>query len=332
MKADLPTNNILEVSGVTVDFPQHKRGLRRPLPFRALTSVDLQVKAGETVGLVGESGSGKSTLARVVLGLQRAVTGTVLIDGKSVPVDGGAFPLALRKVVQLVFQDPFASLNPALSIGDLVGEGLELHFGLTGSARTKRIHELLDAVKLPRDYGGRRPAQLSGGQRQRVVLARALAVEPKLLILDEPVSSLDATTQRQVVSLLRELQDDLGVSYLFVGHDLGLINEISNRVVVLYQGAVMETGGARDLWDSPRHPYTQALMAAVPIADPDVQAHKREQRRMIVDGRPFAPPSPVGCPFSLRCPLATAECAQVAPTLREVSPSVSVACHHVTNA
>jgi peptide/nickel transport system ATP-binding protein len=324
---------LLSVQGVSVDFARPRRRLTRPAPFRAVNRVDLDVFSGETVGLVGESGSGKTTLTRVILGLQRATEGTVSVDGHVLALTGRNYPYQLRKVVQVVFQDPFGSLNPSMSVGELIGEGIGLHLGVHGSERSAMVHELLDAVRLPREFFDRRPGQLSGGQRQRVALARALAPRPKLLLLDEPVSSLDAMTQRQVVELLGDLQRDLGVAYLFVGHDLGLINEISNRVVVLYQGQVMESGPSQEIWNNARNPYTQALMSAVPVADPDVQAVRRRDRvaRMaaLQDSVGPASFSVTGCPFASRCPHVTEVCRSTVPELRRISAEVSVACHHV---
>ncbi len=330
------SESLLSVSGVSVDFPRPRRGLTRPPAFRALDDVSLRVGVGETVGLVGESGSGKSTLTRVILGLQRAVGGTVAVDGVPVPLDGGRFPMSLRSVVQVVFQDPFASLNPAMTIEALIGEGVALHHGLRGDALRARVHALLDAVRLPRALASRRPTELSGGQRQRVSMARALGPTPKLLLLDEPVSSLDASTQRQIVTLLAELQRELGVAYLFVGHDLGLINEICRNVVVLYQGRVMESGTAEQLWTAAANPYTQALLGAVPVPDPEVQAARR-LRRIALDAtigvagageRTPSTPGFDGCAFASRCPRVSDVCRTTTPKLRAHTENVEVACHH----
>jgi oligopeptide/dipeptide ABC transporter ATP-binding protein len=330
------SDSLLSVSGVSVDFARPRRGLTRPPEFRALDDVSVRVGVGETVGLVGESGSGKSTLTRVILGLQRAVAGTVVVDGINVPIDGGRFPAHLRSVVQVVFQDPFASLNPAMTIEALIGEGVALHHGIRGDALRARVFELLDAVRLPRAFASRRPTELSGGQRQRVSMARALGPTPKLVLLDEPVSSLDATTQRQIVSLLGELQRELGVAYLFVGHDLGLINEICRNVVVLYQGRVMESGTAGQLWSAAANPYTQALLAAVPVPDPSVQALRRRQRlafdatvgSAMLAERTLATPGFVGCAFAGRCPRVADVCRTTTPKLRAHTDQVEVACHN----
>jgi oligopeptide/dipeptide ABC transporter ATP-binding protein len=327
-------HDILRIENVRVEFSRPRRGFRQPTPFVALDNVGLHIGANETVGLVGESGSGKTTLTRVILGLLRPVTGTAVIDGHQLDLRSGGYPQALHRTVQVVFQDPYSSLNPAMTVGDLIGEGITLHFGIKGSQRAQQVNELLDAVRLPRHMATRRPTQLSGGQRQRVSLARALAPRPRLLLLDEPVSSLDAMTQRQVVELLAQLQQERGVAYLFVGHDLGLINEISDRVVVLYQGRLMESGSAAHVWNRPAHPYTQGLMAAVPVADPIAQQARRAARRNNhepTELREIAGQVPLaGCSFAPRCAIATDRCQTEAPTWRQLSesPSTMVACHH----
>jgi oligopeptide/dipeptide ABC transporter ATP-binding protein len=323
-------NPILSATGITVEFPGRRQGLAGKQSFRALDGVDLHVGTGETVGLVGESGSGKSTMTRVILGLQRTIAGTLTIDGTSVPLNGRKFPQALRRTVQVVFQDPFTSLNPSMTIEALVGEGLSLHLGLKGSVRTQRVEELLESVRLPRTFASRRPSELSGGQRQRVALARAIAVEPKLLLLDEPVSSLDATTRREIVALLADLRSRSDVAFLFVGHDLGLISEISDRTVVLYRGKVMESGPSSTLWVSPKHPYTDDLMAAVPVADPALQLQRRQQRAERITNVNAATVTSNGCVYAPRCRIAAELCHQSAPQL-VAAGSAQVACHQPLN-
>jgi oligopeptide/dipeptide ABC transporter ATP-binding protein len=321
---------VVDAAGITVEFAGPRRG-PKAAQFRALSGVDLQVFPGETVGLVGESGSGKSTLTRVILGLQPAVAGRLTVDGCEVAVNGRGYPRSLRSAVQVVFQDPFASLNPSMSVASLIGEGLVLHRGLRGAEVAAEVHALLEAVRLPSSFASRRPAELSGGQRQRIALARAIAVRPKLLLLDEPVSSLDATTRRDMVALLRDLRDSFRMAYLFVGHDLGLISEISTRTVVLYQGRVMEEGPSAEVLSRPAHPYTDDLVAAVPIADPDRQAERRRHRlAMQTSDVNVVPRGPInhqsgskGCMYALRCRLATTACTDAVPDLRAVSPDTA---------
>jgi oligopeptide/dipeptide ABC transporter ATP-binding protein len=324
---------LLEARGIVVEFRSPRRGLTRLEPLRALDQVDLEIHRGETVGLVGESGSGKSTLARVILGLQPAISGTLTIDGQPVPINAKRYPKLLRRQVQVVFQDPFTSLNPSMSVAALIGEGLALHGGLSGEPQHTRVNELLEAVKLPIAFATRRPNELSGGQRQRVALARAIAVGPSLLLLDEPVSSLDATTRREIVTLLAELQQRYNMAYLFVGHDLGLISEISDRTVVLYRGKVMEAGPSRSVWGKPAHPYTDDLLSAVPIPDPLAQRLRRQHRNALGDVDRPAGVMGGGCSYSSRCRFATEQCANPPHLLQLHSPpeapsGVAVACHH----
>jgi oligopeptide/dipeptide ABC transporter ATP-binding protein len=320
---------LLDVRGVSVTFPAARARLRRRPGVPALRDVSVQVGVGETVGLVGESGSGKSTLVRVVLGLQRADAGQVHVGGVALPVrDLGRYPRTLRKDVQVLFQDPYAALNPSMTVDALVGEGLALHLGLRGAARSARTASLLDAVGLAAGLAQRFPRELSGGQLQRVALARALAPEPRLLVLDEPVSSVDVATAGQVVELLARLQRERGLGYLFVAHDLGLVERASHRAVVLYRGRVMESGPAGALWAEPRHPYTQALLAAVPVADPAVQARRRAQRRALTGG--LVPPLPPDglCPFRHRCPRRGDACDQAFPPPVPASDGTVAHCHH----
>jgi oligopeptide/dipeptide ABC transporter ATP-binding protein len=323
---------LLHAQGIVVEFPGPRRGLNRPAPVRALDQVDLSIRRGETVGLVGESGSGKSTLARVILGLQPTIAGTLTIQGRAVPTNGKRYPKALRRQVQVVFQDPYTSLNPSMSVAALIGEGLQLHAGITGTHLQVRVNELLEAVRLPAAFASRRPSELSGGQRQRVALARAIAVEPSLVLLDEPVSSLDATTRREIVSLLGELQLQYNMAYLFVGHDLGLISEISNRTVVLYRGKVMEEGPSGAVWSAPNHPYTDDLLSAVPIPDPHAQKMRREQRSAQSESE-LSQLFPGGCIYAPRCRFATDKCS-TPPQLLQLNSNfgpdtdVAVSCHH----
>ncbi|MGF1663423.1 MAG: oligopeptide/dipeptide ABC transporter ATP-binding protein [Kineosporiaceae bacterium] len=329
------SGSVLEVAGLGVRFPARAWSGRAPV--RALSGVDLRVADGEVVGLVGESGSGKTTLARVVLGLQRASEGRAWFRGRELPVRGGRYPRDVRRHLQVVLQDPYASLNPAMDVEDLVGEGAGLHLGLRGRARRARVLDLLAQVGLPADLAARYPRDLSGGQRQRVALARALATRPELLVLDEPVSSVDVSTREQIVDLLERLRAEHGLSYLMIAHDLGLVRRTCRRAVVLYRGELMEAGPSEVLWAAPRHPYTQALLAAVPVPDPAVQAARRAAREAAREAAlPPAPPAPQaaaardrpdeGCVFRQRCPRRSPVCETRPPT--SLVGDVTVRCHH----
>jgi peptide/nickel transport system ATP-binding protein len=324
---------VLEVLDVDVSFVGRRRTpWSKPTPRPALQGVSLAVRPGETVSLVGESGSGKTTLTRVVLGLQAADAGWVRINGEFVPLDGRSFPSHLRRHVQVVFQDPFASLNPSMTVGQLVGEGLREHRVVPASQHHRAVVELLDSVGLSESFANRYPRELSGGQRQRVSIARALAPQPKLLLLDEPMSSLDATTQAQILALLQQLQRDVGLAYLLVSHDIGLVRRISDRVVVLYQGKVMETGPAQAVWDNPRHPYTQLLEACVPVADPDALSRsQRAARRVRFEAnRLDVSVAQHGCAFVSRCPSALAQCSVEEPPSIVSDHGAVARCHALT--
>jgi peptide/nickel transport system ATP-binding protein len=292
----------------------------------AVDGVDLEVAAGQTVGLVGESGCGKTTLARTVLRLVDPVAGRVVLRGEDVTTASGRRLRAVRRGMSMVFQDPYASLNPRMSVGDVVAEPLRIA-GASGADGRRRVHELLEQVGLDGEVAARLPAELSGGQRQRVAIARALALRPALLVLDEPVSSLDVSVQAQVAALLDELQRDLGLAYLFIAHDLALVRQLSDRVAVMYLGKVVETGTREQVYERPTHPYTQSLLSAVPVPDP---ARRDRTARLVLAGDvpdPVDPPS--GCRFRTRCWRATPECAAVEPALvvRAGSDHPS-ACHH----
>jgi oligopeptide/dipeptide ABC transporter ATP-binding protein len=325
---------VLSVRDIEVVFPGPRSlSMRRGAGVVALRECSLDVWAGQTVSLVGESGSGKTTLTRVMLGLQQATRGTLAVAATEVRLDGQHFPAELRRRVQVVFQDPYASLNPAFTVHRLVAEGLIEHRIVERSAVDDRVGELLTAVGLDPSFGSRYPRQLSGGQRQRVSIARALAPEPSVLLLDEPVSSLDVSTQAQILELLADLQERLGLAYLFVSHDLGLVKRISHHAVVLYKGRVMESGPAAAVWGSPRHPYTQLLDASVPVAsvDPDVK-RRRDERRASLDVRNAAPAAPAaaGCVFVDRCPTAMDVCRRLDPPTVSFADGAQVACHAVS--
>jgi oligopeptide transport system ATP-binding protein len=290
----------------------------------AVDGVSFTVDRGETLGLVGESGCGKSTTGRCVLRLLEPSAGEITFDGQNVlELDGGALR-AMRRNMQLVFQDPFASLNPRMTVGAILGEAFVIHkLAASSSEREDRVAGLLVKVGLKAEHMRRYPHEFSGGQRQRIAIARALAVEPKLIVCDEPVSALDVSIQAQVINLLEDLQNELGLTYLFVAHDLSVVEHISDRVAVMYLGRIVELAKAADLYRNPQHPYTQALLSAVPVPDPKV---KRKRIRLQGDvPSPMNPPK--GCPFHTRCPKAEPRCLVEAPEFRQGSAGHFVACH-----
>ena len=316
------TSPLLSVDGLHVRF--RTRGWRKP-PFHALRGVSLTIDAGETLGLVGESGSGKTTLGRAVLGLVKCDAGGILYDGADITHLRGRERRRLSDQIQVVFQDPYTSLNPTMLVGDILAEPLLVH-GVSRAEATARIAELLAAVKLPSDAAGRLAREFSGGQRQRVAIARALALRPRLIVCDEPVSALDLSTQARVLDLLLEIQGRTGVALLFISHDLSVVRHISHRILVLYLSRVAELADRRALFREPRHPYTQALISAVPLPDPELE---RARRHLVLKGElpsPLDPPS--GCAFRTRCPKATAICAAERPALEITPDGHSVACHH----
>lgn len=273
----MSTERILEVNDLVVQFPQ--KGFRKP-PFTALRGVSLDIRPGETFGLVGESGSGKTTLGRAVLGLAPVTSGSIRFDGEEIGHATAARRRTFARSLQAVFQDPYSSLNPALSIGAILAEPLRVQ-GVKPAAARERIRELLDQVKLPSDAIDRTPREFSGGQRQRIAIARALALDPKLIICDEPVSALDLSTQSRVLDIFLEIQERTGVAYLFISHDLGVVRYVSHRVAVLYHGEIVESGEGGQVTETPAHSYTQRLLAASPIADPVQQAARRAQWKAI---------------------------------------------------
>ena len=282
-------------------------------------------RRGETFGLVGESGCGKSTAGRTIIRLYEATEGEVLFDGENVHRLKGSKLQSFRRKMQMVFQDPYASLNPRMTVGNIIAEGIDIHGLYTGKQRRERVHELLRAVGLNEEHAGRFPHEFSGGQRQRIGIARALAIEPQFIIADEPISALDVSVQAQVVNLFKKLQREHGLTYLFIAHDLAMVRHISDRIGVMYLGKLVEVTASEALYAKPLHPYTQSLLSAIPIPDP---ALERTRERIILEGEipsPLNPPS--GCPFRTRCPKAMPECAAAMPELKEAGPEHYVACH-----
>ena len=317
--------SLLEVRDLKVHFPVKHGLFRRAKEFvRAVDGVSFSLGAGETLGLVGESGCGKTTLGRAVVRLIEPTAGSVHFQGEEITGLSEAKLRPQRRGFQMIFQDPIGSLNPRMTVERIVGEALDIHrLASDAAARKRRIGELLEAVGLSATQAQRYPHEFSGGQRQRIGIARALAVEPKLIVCDEPVSALDVSVQAQIVNLLQDLQKERGLSYLFVAHDLAVVEHISQRVLVMYLGRVVECAPSQTIVRAPKHPYTQALVSAVPVMDP---ALKRP--RMLLPGdvpSPIHPPG--GCPFHPRCPVAEARCRIEPPALREVAPGHWAACH-----
>ena len=319
---------LVEVRDLYKYFPIHA-GLfsRHVADVRAVDGVDFTIRSGETLGLVGESGSGKTTVGRVLLRLLPATKGQVLFEGRDVLQMNRTDVRHLRKEMQIIFQDPFASLNPRMTVGDIIGEPLKIHGIARGSGVDARVQELLRLVGLQTYHANRYPHEFSGGQRQRVGIARALAVNPKFIVCDEPVSALDVSIQAQVINLLEDLQQQLGLTYLFIAHDLSVVRHISTRVAVMYVGKIVELADNQSLYENPLHPYTQGLLSAIPIPDPHVE---RRRKRIVLTGdipSPVNPPS--GCRFHTRCPIAFDRCRVEVPPFNEYAPGHFAACHWV---
>jgi len=295
--------------------------------LKAVDDVSFYINRGETFGLVGESGCGKSTMGRTIIRLYDATGGEVLFDGVNLTAMSEKKLLPFRKRMQIIFQDPYASLNPRMTVTDIIGEGIMVHSIFKDRERQDRVFELLDHVGLKREHANRYPHEFSGGQRQRIGIARALAVEPELVICDEPISALDVSIQAQIVNMLEDLQDEMRLTYLFIAHDLSMVKHISDRIGVMYLGMFAEIAESDELYSHPQHPYTIALLSAIPIPDPDLT---RNKKRIILRGdvpSPIDPPG--GCRFAARCPLVSDICTELTPALSDRGAGHLVACHNV---
>jgi len=293
--------------------------------LKAVDDVSFFIRKGETLGLVGESGCGKTTCGRTVMGMYSATGGQVLFDGIDVHKLNKKAKKNFARRAQIIFQDPYASLNPRMTVGDIIGEGIDIHNLYTGQKRTNRVFELLQLVGLNKEHGSRFPHEFSGGQRQRIGIARALAIEPEFIVCDEPISALDVSIQAQIVNLLIQLQRELGLTYLFIAHDLSMVKHISDRVGVMYLGTMVELASSHDLYEKPLHPYTQALLSAIPVPDPEVE---RNKTRIKLEGEVPSPINPKpGCRFTPRCRYAKPICSVETPTLKEIEKEHYVACH-----
>lgn len=318
---------LLEVKNLTKHFVTKRSFFGEPLAtVRAVEGVSLTVEKGKTLGLVGETGCGKTTVGRTIVGLYKPTGGEVILDGENVHATlASPNAMSIRRKMQMIFQDPYSSLNPRMTVGDIVREPMEIHQLGTQAEMKERVWDLLKQVGLNPEHASRFPHEFSGGQRQRVGIARALAVNPEFILCDEPISALDVSIQAQVVNLLEELQAKLGLTYIFIAHDLSMVKHISQRVAVMYLGSVAEVAPSLHLYDNPLHPYTQALLSAIPIADPNLE---KSRKRILLEGdipSPLNPPS--GCKFRTRCRKAFDRCAEEVPVLKEVEPGHQVACH-----
>ena len=322
------TAPLLEVTDLVKHFPI-KSGVivdREVGRVKAVDGVNLTIGAGETLGLVGESGCGKSTLSRTILQLTTPTSGSVRFEGEELVGRSRRAMRPMRRQMQMIFQDPYASLNPRKRVGQIIGEPMELHGIASGRDVAGRVRDLLDRVGLQAEHAERYPHEFSGGQRQRIGIARALALKPKLIIADEPVSALDVSVQAQIINLLKDLQQEFGLAYLFVAHDLGVVRHVSDRVAVMYLGRIVEMTDAQALYEHPLHPYSHALLSAVPVPDPRINAARE---RLVLEGDPPSPiDPPAGCHFHTRCPRAADDCRVDDPVLRELMPNHVAACHH----
>jgi oligopeptide transport system ATP-binding protein len=317
---------LLKVDGLVKHFPVLRGVFQRQVgAVHAVDGISFEIRKGETFGLVGESGCGKSTAGRTILQLYRPTAGHVYFDGTDLVGLSREELRKMRKRMQMIFQDPYASLNPRMTVADIISEPMQVHGMTRGDETLDRVNELLEVVRLSPSFGARYPHEFSGGQRQRIGIARALALNPDLIVCDEPISALDVSIQAQVINLLEDLQEEFGLTYLFIAHDLSMVRHISKRVAVMYLGIIVELAGVKELHSQPKHPYTRALLSAVPVPDPVVE---QSRERIILVGdvpSPVNPPS--GCRFRTRCPIAVEKCAIDTPAWREILPEHWVACH-----
>lgn len=313
-------NVLIEVKDLSKHF-----NVGRNLVLKAVDDVTFNIYKGETFGVVGESGCGKTTCGRTVLGMYDATKGQVLYEGKDIHSMDKKERFDFKKKAQYIFQDPYASLDPRMTIGSIIAEGMDVHFKMTDEERQNKIDRLLNIVGLNKEHGARFPHELSGGQRQRVGIARCLAVEPEFIVCDEPISALDVSIQAQIVNLLNKLQNEMGLTYMFISHDLSMVKHISDRIAVMYLGSVAELAQADMIYEDSLHPYTQALISAIPVPDPHVG---RQNKRIKIEGEVPSPINvPPGCKFAGRCPKCMDICRKENPRLREVKPEHFVACH-----
>ncbi|MEJ6500253.1 MAG: ATP-binding cassette domain-containing protein [Rhodobacterales bacterium] len=323
---DKSTTPILKVQNLKMYFPIYKGIMRRHVGnVMAVDDISFEINPGETLGLVGESGCGKSSAGRAILRLYDITGGSIQLEGIEISTMKGDALRRLRPEMQMIFQDPQASLNPRMTVGAIIAEPLNEHKNLTKAETQARVNELMDAVGLSRDFTKRFPHEFSGGQRQRIGIARALALNPKFIVCDEPIAALDVSIQAQVVNLLEELQERLGLTYLFISHDLSMVRHIADRVAVMYLGKIVELAGRDQLYDSPQHPYTQALLSAVPEPDPSVESTRQ---RILLEGDVPSPANPPkGCNFSTRCPRVMDICKIDVPEFKQLTDGRYVACH-----
>ncbi|MDC7293869.1 ATP-binding cassette domain-containing protein [Butyrivibrio sp. DSM 10294] len=321
------TENLVEIKHLKEYFNVNV-GFFKSRPLKAVDDVSFSIKKGETLGLVGESGCGKTTVGRTILNLYKPTAGEIWYDGKLIKTDADI--KEFRKKATMVFQDPYSSLNPRMTVSDIIGEPLDIHkLYNTKEERRERILELMGYVGLNSEHASRYAHEFSGGQRQRIGIARSLAVNPEFIVCDEPVSALDVSIQAQVINMFDELQDKLGLTYLFIAHDLLVVRHISDRIAVMYLGKLVELADANEIYDHPIHPYSKSLLSSVPVPDPKIA---RANKRIILSGDIPSPlNAPSGCPFRTRCPHATPECVESMPELKELSSRHFVACHHPEN-